>query len=203
MDHDPLQALSEHQSLATRAEVIKTTCKGLPREPIITPSIHTVQQPGFAEHLQALMSTLSVKMSLDPVDQEHQQQQQHEEEEGDLASSTEMIGSLLHAQDTEYTIGQPEMIFNDIPQLEVLPVDPSPSLASPTASTPASYSTAPRYSAPLYPSQNYSPTSSNSEDSTGEEFKPLMLQTHLSLFMTPPAHCYVQRPLHHHRSVLE
>ena len=198
-DYDPLQALNEQQSLATRAEVIKTTCKGLPHEPIITPSVHTVQQPGFTEHLQALMNTLTVRLSLDPADQKQQQQQEEEEEEERLASSTEMIGSLLHAQDTQHTVGQPGMTFNDVDS-----VDPSPSLASPITSTPASYLATPQYSdttVPLYPSQSYSPASSNSEDSTGEEFKALMLPRPLSFLMTPSAY-YTRHSMPRHRSVL-
>lgn len=194
-----MQALNEQQSLATRAEVIKTTCKGLPHEPIITPSVHTVQQPGSAEHLQALMNTLTVRLSLDPADQKQQQQQQEEEEEEGLASSTEMIGSLLHAQDTQHTVGQSGVTFIDVDS--VVPVDPSPSLASPITSTPASYLATPQYSdttLPLYPSHSYSPASSNSEDSTGEEYKALMLPRPLSFLMTPSSYYTMPR----HRSVL-
>lgn len=144
------------------------------------------------------MNNFSVTMSLDPADQE-------EEEEEGLASSTELSGPLLHAQDTQHTAGQPGMSFStDDPKLgSGFPVDPSPSLASP-ASTPASYSATPLYCAatvPLYSTHQYSPTSSNSEDSTGgEEFRALRLRHPLSFLMNAPTLWYAQQPTPPHRS---
>ena len=176
-DCDPLQALSEQEPLSDRAEAVKVTCEGLPQEPIISPTIHSTQQPGTADHLHALVNGLSVTMSLDPTEQE-------EEEEDEL----ELVGP--HAQDTQHTTDhdQSGVVFpTDMPKLDsAFPVDPSPSLASPDS-----------YSTPLF-SHHYSPPSSNSEDSTEEEFKALRLRPSLSILMGPPIPMPGYRP--HQRS---
>ena len=156
-DHDPLQALYEQEPLTNRAEDTKAVCKGLPQEPIITPSIHCEQLPGSTDHLQALLGGLVVTMSLDPS--------QRDEEEEFLAVS----GPLLHAQDTEH-LAKLDSAF---------PFDPSPSLATP--STPVSYSA---HTTPLYSTEGgaQSPASSNSDNSladhqsAADEFKDLHLR---------------------------
>ena len=172
---------------------MKTACKGLPHDPIITPHIYSTKLPGSTEHLQALMTGLTVTMSLNPTDQEEE-----EEEEEELAINSELVGSLVHAQDTQGSADQQ----TSVPKLDaIFPVDPSPSLASP--STPASYSTTPRYgttSASLYSTHpsGQSPTlseDSSCDDGTGEEeFKDLRLRPPLPFLMPPP----VSWPDYHH-----
>ena len=182
---DPLQALYEKEPLSHRAEEMKIACRGLPHGPIITPTIHTGQTSDGAQPLQALMTGLTVTMTLDPS--EHNEEDYEEEVSG---QSSQLVGSLLHAQDTRAH-----------PSTD-LPLDPSPSLASP--STPASYSNTPRYStgtAARYSTQHnsHSPTSSNSEDSdtaAGDNFKDVRLRNPLSFLMSP--HLI---PVHHHHSL--
>ena len=187
-DCDPLQALYEQEPLANRAEDIKAVCKGLPHDPIITPSLHCELLPGSAtEHMQALLGGLSVKMSLDPTDQD--------KEEFPLIS--ELTGSLLHAQDTGNLTGG----VASSPKLgPTFPLDPSPSLATP--STPASYCTPHHYStsSSLYTTQGgaQSPASSTSDtslaDQAGDEFKDL----HLGPFGFPVwSYPRLLHPCHH------
>lgn len=172
-DCDPLQALYEQEPLTNRAEDVKTACKGLPSGPLVTPSIRSVQLRGTDEHLEDLLTGLTVTMSLDPSDQ----QQQEEEEE-------EVAVNSLHAQDTQGTDDQ----SGGGPKLDpAFPVDPSPSLASP--STPPSYSTTPCYHTPSgahYSTQHnsHSPNSEDSlENSAGEEFKDIQLRPSGPLLM--------------------
>ena len=177
-DCDPLQALYEQEPLANRAEDVKAACKGLPHEPIVTPSLHCELLPGFAEHLQPLLSALSVKMSLDPTE--------HREEDEELPSAAELAGSLLHAQDTGHLPGGPG------PKLDsAFPLDPSPSVA--TSSPPASYCTPRDYSivsTPPYSEGAQSPASSSASDTSladqaGGEFKDLHLRPLVPLWPYP------------------
>jgi hypothetical protein len=181
---DPLQALYEQEPLANRAEDVKAACKGLPHEPIITPSLHCELLPGSAEHLQPLLSSLSVKMGLDPTELDR-------EEDEELPSAAELAGSLLHAQDTGHLPGGPA------PKLDsAFPLDPSPSVAtpSPTVSycTPRDYSTV---STPPYSGGVQSPASSSASDTSladqaGGEFKDLHLRPLVPLwqYLLPHSH---------------
>ena len=169
-DCDPLQALYEQEPLAQRAEDVKAACKGLPSDPLVTPSICSVQLHDIDEHLQALMTGLAVTMSLDPRDQQ---------EEGEGEGEDVTVNSL-HAQDTQGTEDQSGGGVNGSKLDSTFLIDPSPSLASP--STPPSYSTTPHYHTSLgahYSSQHtsHSPNSEDSpENSTGEEFKDIRLR---------------------------
>ena len=186
-DRDPLQALSEKASLTSRADAATTSIAGLPHDPIITPSIRSHRRPGTPQHLQALFDGISVDMSLDAASPSPSPSPSPPPleglgmslEEGNLASSTELSGPLLHAQDTQHSAEQAGLdCSTGLPRLDS--VDPSPSLASP-----ASYSTT-----SLYLTHHYTPTSSNSEDEDsagGDEFKVLQLRQPLSFLMVPPA----------------
>lgn len=195
---DPLQALYEQEPLSHRGEEVISAWNSLPHEPIITPTIYTEQISDSTSPLQSLITGLEVTMTLDPTE---------EHEDNDVEESTtnsELVGSLLHAQDTQHTSSVLPKLDSDFA------VDPSPSLASP--STPASYSNTPRYSAGATTTSHYStqhngqsPTSSNSDNSdpaTGDEFKDLRLRHPLSFLMGPRLWPYHQHNMLRHTSVL-
>lgn len=202
---DPLQSLTEKESLERRAETLRRSVAGLSLEPIIAPHIsnHQVLSRAAAmEVLRELVEGVRVNMSLangDGEDSAEDEGDQEEEKESDsLATSDSSVGGRevrvqsLHAQDTHHNAEPTRLDFaNGLPKLDpaAFPLEPHPS--SPTSpnqmSTPVSYAThshgRSNVSQLHFPSSQHSPGSTNSDNDSGEEYKVLAFRQPLSFLM--------------------